>query len=633
MAKLTTQHVTYDGAGERGRTRVVQSGVQHVRGHDGGDVGGDRLAERFQVLLAHLLRRVLDDRQLHMRVDARVSVPGKVLAARCNAVPLQGLDDDATEASHLDRIGGQGPVADDRVGLGVSHVEYRRKVERNPDRPQFVSQRGCETSHQRRIYVTTERRHGRPFGERRPQPGHPSSLLIDTHPQWRVVGQRLQVKGQFGHLLWRLNVPREENHPAQAPLASQRAQLGRHGATVEPGHHKLPDVTMECFHGLEGRIQPDPCGRGSAWPRSAATAGRFRRRRLPATGRVPERRRAARRHYNAPVQIHSSAPTRLDLGGGTLDIWPLYLFHPGAQTVNVAIQLRAACTVTSRNDGAVTIVSEDTGRRLTANRWDQLDTTGDNRLLAHIARFFEVEGIQISTRAASPLGAGIAGSSALTIAVCAALARWQQRRLSSQQLLTLAMNLETRTLRIPTGVQDYYAALHGGVSVVALDPLGVTRTPLDIEPDEWQRRLVLVYSGDSRSSGINNWDITRRYIDGDQRIAAAFDRLRDIAAAIRDALERRDWTELAVQINREWRARRTLAPGISTAAIDRLMERATAAGALAGKVCGAGGGGCIFFLVDPARRIDVVRALTGDGARLLDCRIDTDGVLVAQDGG
>ena len=333
------------------------------------------------------------------------------------------------------------------------------------------------------------------------------------------------------------------------------------------------------------------------------------------------------------MQIHSSAPTRLDLGGGTLDIWPLYLFHPGAQTINVAIQLRATCTVSARDDGAISILSEDTGRRLAAQRWDQLDTNGDNRLLAHIARFFEVEGINISTRATSPLGAGIAGSSALTIAVCAALARWQQRRLSSEQLLTLAMNLETRTLRIPTGVQDYYAALYGGVSVVALGPLGVTRTPLEIDPHEFQRRLVLVYSGDSRSSGINNWDITRRYIDGDERIAAAFDGLRDIAAAIRDALDRRDWNDLAVQINREWRARRTLAPGISTSAIDRLMERATAAGALAGKVCGAGGGGCVFFLVDPRRRGEVVDTLASAGARLLDCRIDTGGVLVAHNEG
>ena len=107
--------------------------------------------------------------------------------------------------------------------------------------------------------------------------------------------------------------------------------------------------------------------------------------------------------------MHSSAPTRIDLAGGTLDIWPLYLFHPGAQTVNVAIQLRAACTVTPSDDGRVWLVSEDTGRTLRAATWRTLDTDGDNRLLAHIARFFQIDGVRITTRAASPMGAGIAG--------------------------------------------------------------------------------------------------------------------------------------------------------------------------------------------------------------------------------
>ena len=125
------------------------------------------------------------------------------------------------------------------------------------------------------------------------------------------------------------------------------------------------------------------------------------------------------------MQVHSSAPTRIDLAGGTLDIWPLYLFHPGAQTVNLAIQLRAACTVTPSDDGRVWLVSEDTSHTLTAATWRTLDTDGDSRLLAHIARFFQVEGVRITTRATSPMGAGIAGSSALTLAACAALARWQ----------------------------------------------------------------------------------------------------------------------------------------------------------------------------------------------------------------
>ena len=340
------------------------------------------------------------------------------------------------------------------------------------------------------------------------------------------------------------------------------------------------------------------------------------------------RARVGLRNYNAPVQVHSSAPTRIDLAGGTLDIWPLYLFHPGAQTVNVAIRLRTACTVTPSDDGRVWIVSEDTGHTLTASTWRDLDTGGNNRLVAHIVRFFQLDGVRVTTRAASPIGASIAGSSALNIAVCAALARWRHTEYSADQLLTLALNLEARTLGIPTGAQDYRPALYGGVSAIELDAAGVTRVALEVDPAELERRLVLAYSGDSRSSGINNWDITRRHIDGDAALAAHFACISDIAGATRHALVTQNWAELARQITLEWRERQALAPGVTTPAIERLMTHAKDAGALAGKVCGAGGGGCVFFLIDPARRAEVRRAVVGAGARLLDCRIDTDGLQV-----
>ena len=326
--------------------------------------------------------------------------------------------------------------------------------------------------------------------------------------------------------------------------------------------------------------------------------------------------------------MRASAPTRIDLAGGTLDIWPLYLFHPGAQTVNAAIGLRAACTVSASPDRRVQIVSEDTGAGLYADTWRRLATDGDNRLLAHIVRFFEVDGVRVATRAASPLGAGIAGSSALNVAVCAALAEWCRVDLPPEGLLTLAMNLEARTLGIPTGVQDYRPACHGGVSAIELGPAGVRRVPLDVDPADLERRIVLAYSGESRSSGINNWEITRRHIEGDSAVVAHLGRIAEIAAAARHALARHDWTALARQVTLEWRERQALAPGVTTPAIDRLLAAANAAGATAGKVCGAGGGGCVFFLVDPDRRDAVRDALTGAGARLLDSPIDLDGLRV-----
>ena len=328
------------------------------------------------------------------------------------------------------------------------------------------------------------------------------------------------------------------------------------------------------------------------------------------------------------VQVRSSAPTRIDLAGGTLDIWPLYLFHPLAQTVNVAIGLRATCTISANADGRISILSQDTGQTISASSWRELHTDGDNQLLAHIARFFEVDGVRIVTEAESPLGAGIAGSSALNIAVCAGLARWCAVHYSTNQLVTLAMNLEARTLGIPTGVQDYHPALHGGVSALELGPLGIRRVPLDVNPAELNRRIVLAYSADSRSSGINNWDITRRHIEGDGTVKAHLQRIAEIATATRAALTAGAWEELARQLSLEWDERQALAPGVTTPAIDRLISRAVSAGALAAKVCGAGGGGCVVFLVNPDRQSGVRDAVITAGAQLLNSSVDTEGLRV-----
>ncbi|HEY7186787.1 MAG TPA: hypothetical protein VH436_09570, partial [Vicinamibacterales bacterium] len=126
------------------------------------------------------------------------------------------------------------------------------------------------------------------------------------------------------------------------------------------------------------------------------------------------------------MRIETSAPTRIDLAGGTIDIWPLYLFHPGAQTLNAAISLRARARVEPRSDSRIVIRSEDTNATVEAADWRDLWSSKDLRLLSLLVHFFEVRGITLTTSSQSPAGAGIAGSSALNVAVCAALAEWKR---------------------------------------------------------------------------------------------------------------------------------------------------------------------------------------------------------------
>ena len=326
--------------------------------------------------------------------------------------------------------------------------------------------------------------------------------------------------------------------------------------------------------------------------------------------------------------IRASAPTRIDLAGGTVDIWPLYLFHENAQTLNAAISLRAHAEVIPRTDGRIVLESIDASKTVDVSGWQELAGGDGLPLLGRLAYFFKAGNLTLRTRGESPTGAGIAGSSALNVAVCGALAAWAGMNLDGEELLTIAMNVEAQVIHVPTGLQDYRPAYYGGVAAIELRPDGVKRTAIDVDPRQLQERIVLAYTGAPHFSGTNNWEIMKRRIDGDAHVTACFDRIVEAAAGLREALERGDWDGVAGHIKMEWEARKKLAPGVTTPMIDTLISSAFAAGARAAKVCGAGGGGCLFCVAEPENVATVRTALASGGARVLDYRIETDGLRV-----
>lgn len=335
-----------------------------------------------------------------------------------------------------------------------------------------------------------------------------------------------------------------------------------------------------------------------------------------------------REHYNSGVTVTASTPTRVDLAGGTIDIWPIYLLHPGAQTVNAALTVRTHVTLTARSDAAVELVSEDLGIATPPLAFTRLPDEDTLPLLAKLVHTFGARGVSVRTRSEAPAGAGIAGSSALDIAVTAALARWTGRGLDDDALLEVAKNVEAQVIRVPTGLQDYRPALYGGIAAVEFGPFGARRVPLAVRPGDLTARLVVCYTGEPRQSGINNWDITKRRIDGDPVVVAAFDAIVAATHRLRLALERGDWPEVGRSLADEWATRKRLAPGVTTPAIDRLLDAAGDAGAWAGKVCGAGGGGCVFVLTPPDRATAVRDVWSALGARVIDCGIDVEGLRI-----
>jgi D-glycero-alpha-D-manno-heptose-7-phosphate kinase len=319
----------------------------------------------------------------------------------------------------------------------------------------------------------------------------------------------------------------------------------------------------------------------------------------------------------------------VDLAGGTMDIWPLYLFHPGAVTVNFAVSVLTRCSITPLAGNLIRFRSLDTGKTEEFRDLSELCSTSryQHPLAAHLTRFFAPQqGFEMETNSQSPAGAGISGSSALMIASTAALASFAGRKLAREQIRVIAQNVEAQLIRVPTGCQDYYPALHGGVSAIRLEPDGIHHEPVPLDLQELDRRFVLAYTGAPRQSGINNWKVFQAHINSDRRIVRNFDRIAEIARAMHQALRGADWQEIARLLREEWKLRKTNAPRITTPLIEKLISTARRNGAHAAKVCGAGGGGCVVFLCEPEAKARVTAAVGAHGGQVLPAKVSRAGL-------
>jgi D-glycero-alpha-D-manno-heptose-7-phosphate kinase len=206
--------------------------------------------------------------------------------------------------------------------------------------------------------------------------------------------------------------------------------------------------------------------------------------------------------------------------------------------------------------------------------------------------------------------------------------KWLNRGYTIEQIRELAQNIEAQIIEVPTGCQDYYPAMYGGVSAIELRADGIRRVAIPVDPSDLEQRAVLAYTGEPRNSGINNWEVTKLHIDGDKKVHRNFDQIAGIAYAMRRALEGSNWEEAGRLLREEWSFRRRNAPGITTPLIDQLVTSARRAGALGAKVCGAGGGGCVFFLVEPGAKQRVSEIISKAGVEVLPVRVAPRGVKV-----
>lgn len=331
------------------------------------------------------------------------------------------------------------------------------------------------------------------------------------------------------------------------------------------------------------------------------------------------------------LAVVARAACRVDLAGGTVDLWPLYLFHPRPVVVNIAVEVMTHCRIYPQKGSRIELRSLDTGRQDSFKNFDELAKASkfDHALAAHLVKWFEPKGgFVMETHSESPAGAGISGSSALMIASTAAMARFCGRKIDREQVRVIAQNIEAQLIRIPTGCQDYYPALYGGANAVHLHVDRIWREKIEVHPEQLEKRFVLAYTGAPRQSGINNWEVFKSHIEGDKHVHKNFDSITDIASAMHGALAASKWSEVGRLLREEWKLRKTNAPGISTPLIEKLITAALRNGGKAAKVCGAGGGGCVIFFVEPEAKERVEDALRAAGGTVMPFRVERRGVRV-----
>ena len=323
--------------------------------------------------------------------------------------------------------------------------------------------------------------------------------------------------------------------------------------------------------------------------------------------------------------VQSKAPTRIDLAGGTLDLWPLYLFYENSITINVAINLYAETSIELLPSYEIHIISKDQNQEIHTNSLQELNPSGPLPLHVRLIKYFAPKhGIRIETHSQVPAGSGLGGSSALAIAISVALNSITDNKRSFQDLIGICRDVEAQVLGIPTGVQDYYSAVYGGLSGWSFHPNEVKRITYALPLQELEDRLLLFYSGVPRNSGINNWQVYKSHIDGDSNVRQQLETIRNEALNLHHALEKGSWDDVYRAISNEWEARKKLAPSITTEEIENLIRFGFERGAKAAKVCGAGGGGCVFLMMDPENRHKIQEEATAAGFRLLDFKLVPD---------
>ena len=333
--------------------------------------------------------------------------------------------------------------------------------------------------------------------------------------------------------------------------------------------------------------------------------------------------------------IRSRSPLRLGLGGGGTDMESFYNLHGGA-VLNATINLYACCTLKPKNNGKIKFIASDLQENFECEITPYIEPTGTLKIhkavYNHIVKNYNNNkpiDHEVITYCDVPAGSGLGSSSTLVVSIIKAYAELLSLPFGDYDISHLAYEIERIDLGMKGGKQDHYAATFGGFNFMefykndrtVINPLRVRRWIIS----ELEQSLILFNTGTSRESSNIIAEQSAKISQNSQKTIDAMLQIKQEAVNIKEYLLKGNFELIAESIQKGWIAKKQASDSISNANIDKIYDRVMNAGAMAGKISGAGGGGFFMFLTRPSKRMEVLRLLSKETGQVYPCHFTEEG--------
>lgn len=335
-------------------------------------------------------------------------------------------------------------------------------------------------------------------------------------------------------------------------------------------------------------------------------------------------------------KIRSRAPLRLGLGGGGTDMESFFNQHGGA-VLNATIDLYAFCCLETKKNGKIKFIASDLAEVYECTTTNFIETNG--KLILHKAIYnhfvknfnnnipFDHE---ITTYCDVPAGSGLGSSSTLVVSIIKAYSEFLGLSFGDYDIANLAYQIERVELGMKGGKQDQYAASFGGFNFMEfyennrtiINPLRIRKWIVS----EFEQSLILFNTGTSRFSSSIIKDQDKLISEKSSKTITSMLDIKQEAINIKEYLLKGDFLKIAESIQKGWVAKKNASNSITNNFLDKIYENVMDAGAMAGKISGAGGGGFFMFLVKPERKMDILKILEKENGKIYPCHFVEDGV-------